>query len=102
MYNYPAFDIEKSIQSEVNLMSRIGIPRQPDLVLISWSRNPLIPGSARRITASRVIGSASPCRSLLVPNKLLIRAINCLKKNGFVDVFSKKTTAVSGFVVLQR
>jgi hypothetical protein len=83
-------------------MPNVSIPRQPDLVLISWTRNPLIAGSARRITASRVIGSASPCRSFLAPNTLLRRTLNCLRRNGFVVVFSKKTTNVSGFTVLQR
>jgi hypothetical protein len=83
-------------------MSRVGIPLQPDLILVSWTRNPLVPGSARRITAVRVIGSATPCRTFLVPNMLLARALNCLRANGFVVVFSKKTTNVSGYLVLQR
>jgi hypothetical protein len=83
-------------------MPNVSIPRQLDLVLISWTRNPLVPGSARRITASRVIGSASPCRAFLVPNTLLRRTLNCLRKNGFVVVFSKNTTNVSGYLVLQR
>jgi hypothetical protein len=83
-------------------MSRVGIPLQPDLVLVSWTRNPLVPGSARRITASRVIGSARPCGSKLVPNSLLVPAIKCLKKNGFVIVVSKKTTDVTGYILLQR
>ena len=43
-------------------MARTKAVLQPDLILISWARNPLRPGSARRITASRVIGSAAPCR----------------------------------------
>jgi hypothetical protein len=38
----------------------------------------------------------------LVPNTMLRRALNCLRLNGFVVVFSKRTTNVSGFLVLQR
>jgi hypothetical protein len=83
-------------------MSRVGIPLEPDLVLVSWTRNPLDPGSARRITASRVIGSARPCGCKLKQNSLLVPAIKCLKKNGFVIVISKKTTDVSGYLLLQR
>lgn len=83
-------------------MAGFGIPRQPDLVLVTWERNPLVPGSPRRITALRVIGSAEPCKSKLTPNALLFPAIKCLKKNGFVVVVSKKTTAVSGYLLLQR
>ncbi|OME83123.1 hypothetical protein BK120_15115 [Paenibacillus sp. FSL A5-0031] len=83
-------------------MSSVGIPLEPDLVLVSWTRNPLIPGSARRITASRVIGSAKPCESKLTSGSLLIPAIKCLKKNGFIVVVSKRTTAVSGYLLLQR
>ncbi|NIK75038.1 hypothetical protein FHS15_000136 [Paenibacillus castaneae] len=52
--------------------------RQPDLVLITWTRIPLVPGSARRIIAVRVIGSAEPCKATLVTNGLLITALNCL------------------------
>lgn len=83
-------------------MTRVSIPRQPDIILISWTRNPLIPGSPRRITASRLIGSSSPCTSLLASNLLFGRAITCFTKNGFDIVFSKKTSSVSGYVVLQR
>jgi hypothetical protein len=83
-------------------MAGFGIPQQPDLVLVTWERNPLVPGSPRRITAFRVIGSARPCGSKLAPNALLIPAIKCLKKNGFVVVVSKNTTAVSGYLLLQR
>jgi hypothetical protein len=78
------------------------IPRQPDLVLITWTRNPLVPGSARTISAVRVIGSAKPCRSLLVPGAQLLPALRCLKRNGFAVVLQRKTTDVSGFVLLQR
>lgn len=83
-------------------MSRVGIPLEPDLVLVSWTRNPLIPGSAPRITAFRVIGTASPCEGKLTPNSLLVPAIRCLKKYGFSVVVSKKTKAVSGYLLLQR
>ncbi|MCD9023278.1 hypothetical protein [Cohnella silvisoli] len=80
----------------------VTIPHEPDLVLISWTRNPLQPGSPRRITAVRVIGSASPCRNLLRPNLLLRTALRCLKDNGFRIVVSRKSTDVSGFVLLKR
>ncbi|MBW7459270.1 hypothetical protein ACFOLF_12105 [Paenibacillus sepulcri] len=77
---------------------------QPDLVLISWTRNPLVPGSARRIISARVIGSAVPCRASLVPNGLLINALNCLLDNdiGFKIVIRKKTSNISGYLLLQR
>ncbi|WP_340008592.1 hypothetical protein MHH52_11085 [Paenibacillus sp. FSL K6-0276] len=42
--------------------------RQPDLVLITWSRNPLVRGSARRIISVSFIGNAEPCRPSLRPN----------------------------------
>ncbi|UUZ81484.1 hypothetical protein LJK88_43755 [Paenibacillus sp. P26] len=83
-------------------MARIQAVRQPDLVLISWTRNPLVPGSPRRIIASRVIGDAQPCTALLAPNRLLINALRCLKKNGFFVVVSRKTSNISGFILLQR
>lgn len=70
--------------------------RQPDLVLISWSRNPLVAGSARRIIAARVIGNAVPCRPSLRPNGLLNTALACLLDNdvGFKVVFRKKLQAL--------
>ncbi|WP_410514382.1 hypothetical protein PaeBR_08315 [Paenibacillus sp. BR2-3] len=78
--------------------------RQPDLVLISWSRNPLVPGSARRILSARVIGNAQPCKSDLKHNALLRTALACLLDNdvGFKIVFRKKTSAISGYLLLQR
>lgn len=71
--------------------------RQPDLVLISWSRNPLVAGSARRIIAARVIGNAVPCRPSLRPNGLLNTALACLLDNdvGFKVVFRKKLQALA-------
>ncbi|MBW5444625.1 hypothetical protein GE107_00905 [Cohnella sp. CFH 77786] len=78
------------------------MPRQADLVLISWTRNPLNPGSARRITASAVIGSASPCTQFLISGRRLTNALNCLLRNGFVVVVQRSTSAISGFVLLQR
>ncbi|MGO4548308.1 hypothetical protein AB4Z29_26315 [Paenibacillus sp. 2TAB23] len=75
--------------------------RQPDLVLISWTRNPLVPGSARRIVSVRVIGSAEPCKATLVTNGLLITALNCLLDD-FKIVYQKKTSNVSGYLLLQR
>lgn len=66
--------------------------RQPDLVLITWSRNPLVRGSARRIISVRIIGNAEPCRPSLRPNGLLDTALACLLDNdvGFRVVFRKK------------
>jgi hypothetical protein len=85
-------------------MARVKALRQPDLILISWTRNPLVPGSARRIIASRVIGNAEPCRFTLVPNRLLINALNCLLDHdiGFKIVFQRKASNISGFLLLQR
>ncbi|SFL59705.1 hypothetical protein SAMN03159341_107295 [Paenibacillus sp. 1_12] len=85
-------------------MARVKAVRQHDLVLISWTRNPLVPGSARRIVSSRVIGSAQPCRANLSPNGLLINAFNCLLDNdiGFKVVYRKNTSKISGFVLLER
>jgi hypothetical protein len=85
-------------------MTRTKAVLQPDLILISWTRDPLRPGSARRIIASRVIGSAEPCRFTLAPKRLLINALNCLLDAdvGFKVVFHKKTSNISGFLLLQR
>ncbi|RED65952.1 hypothetical protein [Cohnella lupini] len=80
----------------------ITIPREPDLVLISWTRNPLQKGSQRMITASRVIGSSSPCRSLIQSGQSLRAALKCLERNDFRIVARKKTTDVSGYYLLQR
>jgi hypothetical protein len=78
--------------------------RQPDLVLITWSRNPLVPGSARRIISVRVIGNAEPCRPSLRPGRLLITALDCLLDNdiGFKVVYRRKTSSISGYLLLQR
>lgn len=74
---------------------------QPDLVLISWSRNPLVAGSPRRITSVRVIGSSQPCRATLVRNGLLSTALGCLLDD-FKIVYQKRTTSISGYLLLQR
>ncbi|WP_339315671.1 hypothetical protein [Paenibacillus sp. FSL R10-2734] len=78
--------------------------RQPDLVLITWSRNPLVRGSTRRIISVRIIGNAEPCRPSLRPNGLLNTALACLLDNdvGFKVVFRKKTSSISGYLLLQR
>lgn len=78
--------------------------RQPDLVLISWSRNPLVPASARRIIAARIIGNAQPCKNDLKHNALLSTALACLLDNdvGFKIIFRKKTSTISGYLLLQR
>ncbi|OCT14651.1 hypothetical protein A8709_25040 [Paenibacillus pectinilyticus] len=81
--------------------AKIKAVRQPDLVLITWTRNPLVAGSPRRITSFRVIGSAQPCRATLVTNGLLITALNCLLDD-FKIVYQKKTTSISGYLLLQR
>ncbi|MEC0308263.1 hypothetical protein P4H67_16040 [Paenibacillus lautus] len=85
-------------------MGRVRAVPQPDLVLISWSRNPLVAGSARRIVAARVIGDASPCRADLTPNALLRTALACLLDNdvGFKIVFRQRTSNISGYLLLQR
>ncbi|MCV4232410.1 hypothetical protein OHJ21_14595 [Virgibacillus sp. LDC1] len=85
-------------------MGRVRAVPQPDLVLISWSRNPLVAGSARRIVAARVIGNASPCRADLTPNALLRTALACLLDNdvGFKIVFRQRTSNISGYLLLQR
>ncbi|QGQ93812.1 hypothetical protein EHS13_02265 [Paenibacillus psychroresistens] len=85
-------------------MARVKAVQQPDLILISWTRNPLVPGSPRRIVAARVIGSAQPCSFTLAPKRLLINAFNCLLDHdiGFRVVFQKKTSNISGYVLLQR
>ncbi|WP_136603900.1 hypothetical protein [Paenibacillus dokdonensis] len=85
-------------------MARAKAILQHDLVLISWSRNPLVPGSARRIVSARVIGNAKPCTFTLVPGALVINALNCLLDHdiGFKVVFSKKTSKITGFLLLER
>lgn len=85
-------------------MGRVTAVPQPDLVLISWSKNPLVTGSARRIVAARVIGNASPCRADLTPNALLRTALACLLDHdvGFKIVFRQRTSNISGYLLLQR
>ncbi|MBP1999296.1 hypothetical protein J2Z69_000315 [Paenibacillus shirakamiensis] len=85
-------------------MARIKATRQPDLVLIQWTRNPLIAGSSRRITAARLIGNSSPCQFDLKPKALLSTALACLQDNdvGFRIVYRKRTSAISGYLLLQR
>ncbi|WP_282198876.1 hypothetical protein [Collibacillus ludicampi] len=78
------------------------IPKPADLVLISWERNPLRPGSMRRIVQSCVIGSARPCEDTLRDGGLLSSALRCLVRNGFVIFARGRTTSVSGFVLLVR
>ncbi|RAP75959.1 hypothetical protein [Paenibacillus montanisoli] len=84
-------------------MSRTFSSDQPDLVLISWSRR--FSGSRRRIVETRVIGTAFPCRFTLTPGSLLRDALNCLLDNDVGDfrvVFRKRTSSLSGYIVLQR
>ncbi|WP_081746337.1 hypothetical protein MHI43_22440 [Paenibacillus sp. FSL H8-0457] len=85
-------------------MGRVTAVPQRDLVLISWSRNPLVAGSPRRIVAARVIGNASPCRADLTPNALLRTALACLQDHdvGFKIVFRQRTSNISGYLLLQR
>ncbi|RAR44631.1 hypothetical protein DP091_07610 [Paenibacillus sp. MDMC362] len=85
-------------------MGRVRAVPEPDLVLISWSRNPLVAGSPRRIVAARVIGNASPCRADLTPNALLRTALACLLDHdvGFKIVFRQRTSSISGYLLLQR
>lgn len=85
-------------------MGRVTAVPQTDLVLISWSRNPLVAGSPRRIIAARIIGNASPCRADLTPNASLRTALACLLDHdvGFKIVFRKRTSNISGYLLLQR
>jgi hypothetical protein len=85
-------------------MAAVKAVPQPDLVLIYWTRNPLVPGSPRRIKSVRVIGNTSPCTFTLVPGALLINALNCLLDNdiGFKVVYRKKTSNISGVLLLKR
>lgn len=85
-------------------MPRIKAVKQPDLVLISWSRNALRPGSARRIESSRVIGSSYPCQVSIKSGMLLSTALACLRDAdvGFRVVYSKQTSSISGYLLLQR
>ncbi|WP_160032295.1 hypothetical protein [Paenibacillus sp. An7] len=85
-------------------MTSIKATRQPDLVLITWARNPLIPGSPKRIVSVRVIGSSEPCKIDLKHNALLRTALACMldKEVGFKIIFKKRTSAISGLVLLQR
>ncbi|MBA2937899.1 hypothetical protein HZF08_06240 [Paenibacillus sp. CGMCC 1.16610] len=85
-------------------MARVKAVRNTDFVLITWVRNPLRPGSARRITASRVIGNASPCTFSLAPGRLLNNAFACLLDAdiGFKVVYQKNTSSISGVVLLRR
>ncbi|AZN42729.1 hypothetical protein [Paenibacillus albus] len=85
-------------------MARTKAVQQPDLVLITWSRNPLVAGSARRIVSFRVIGSAYPCSNSLVVGGLLANALACLRDNdiGFKIVYRKMTSDISGILLLKR
>lgn len=85
-------------------MARAKAVRNADFVLITWARNPLLPGSARRITASRVIGNASPCTFALAPGRLLNNAFACLLDAdiGFRVVYQNNTSRNSGVVLLRR
>ncbi len=82
--------------------SDVQLTRQPDLVLIVWTRNPLNPGSSSRIVSTAVIGSAQPCKSLLKPGERLSNALNCLIRNDFFVVVQRNTSDVSGYILLQR
>ncbi|MGG1638882.1 hypothetical protein [Paenibacillus sp. NRS-1760] len=59
-------------------MAGLKTVRQPDLVLITLTRNPLVPGFARRIVSVPAIGRADPYKATLIPNGLLVTALNCL------------------------
>lgn len=85
-------------------MARAIAMRRSDFVLITWTRDSLRPGSARRITASRVIGNASPCTFALSPSRLLNNAFACLLDAdiGFRVIYQKNTSRISGVVLLQR
>ncbi|MBO7748436.1 hypothetical protein I8J29_30045 [Paenibacillus sp. MWE-103] len=85
-------------------MARAKAVRQTDLVLISWSQNPLVSRSPRRISALRVIGSSFPCSDRLTVGTPLRTALVCLLNadSGFKIVVWKQTSGISGYVLLQR
>ncbi|UUZ85441.1 hypothetical protein LJK88_19015 [Paenibacillus sp. P26] len=57
------------------------IPRPPDVVTLCFQRNPFT--GTRQITSISVIGSASPCRRVLVIGERLSSAVRCLLGHGF-------------------
>ncbi|MGZ4105852.1 MAG: hypothetical protein ACXVDE_00590 [Tumebacillaceae bacterium] len=67
-----------------------------------WTRNPLRPGSRRRIQQVSIVGSARPCAGLLMVNRAYGPAARCLVRNGFRLVYRQNTTSVSGFSVFVR
>ncbi|MFC4810941.1 hypothetical protein [Paenibacillus sp. GCM10023250] len=85
-------------------MARAKAVRQTDLVLISWSQNPLVSRAPRRITALRVIGSSFPCSDRLTVGTPLRTALICLLAvdSGFNLVVWKRTSSISGYILLQR
>lgn len=78
------------------------IPKPADVVFIAWQRNPLHTHSPLTIVKFSVVGSASPCGNFLMVGKRAIPAVRCLLRNGFKISCNKKTTSVTGFVVLVR
>ncbi len=78
------------------------IPRPADVVFIAWQRNPLQPRSPLTIVQFSVVGSSSPCGNLLGIGRRAIPAVRCLLRNGFSIACNRRTTSVSGFVVLVR
>lgn len=85
-------------------MTSIKATRQPDLVLITWARNPLFPGSPKKIVSVRVIGSTKPCKYGLKHDAWIGTSLACMldKHVGFKIIFKKRTSAISGVVLLQR
>lgn len=81
------------------MSNSVSIPRPPDVVTILWVRNPLKPGSSRRIAEATVIGSAEPCN--LSTGKCYGKAVNCLLENDFVKV-SNNDYGVFGVAVFVR
>lgn len=82
--------------------NRPTIPRFPDVVFIAWQRNPLQANSPLTIVQFSVVGSSSPCSNLLQVGRRAIPAARCLLRNGFSISSIRRTTSVSGYVVLVR
>lgn len=82
-------------------MSNVSLPRFPDLVLVSFAKNPLHPNSRFKVVDACVIGSAKPCNHFLKEGELFHCAKECLLKNGFT-VVSRSSTGVSGYELFER
>jgi hypothetical protein len=83
-------------------MSRVSVPRQPDVVTILSQRNPLRRRSPRTIVEASVIGSAKPCKRFLRDNERFSCAEECLLDNGFKKVSEENLGGVYKVSVFVR